>query len=481
MSARCALAFSLMISLVGCAELLGLDDYHVVNDAGRDGSVLPGRDAGSDAGCATRYRDFDEDTYGDPTTATTACDAPATFVSNGDDCNDHDGTIHPGANEVCDDADQDCDSAINEGLMAPIGDPIEITSIPCCASAHATVAAFDTAYLVAWQQGGLVHTLEIPLTGAVTATAGVVAAPVAASSQRSPRSMTVESGSAAGQIVVAWLEDSGVRIQVFPGPGVNPLPAVPLSAEPASSHTFPTQVGDNIVVLWATSTALNTVYARVFDPFLSATIGDVVDAPIPGADRLVLSPYAVGFASTPDTVLASLAALAGTGDRILLGHLDLGSSGGWRGADVELNQFAVTGPALLSRSNTSPNAFAIVSGEDAGGMMQACIATATPALDGASAPTMSSCAPFPIGAENVLALDGRGVLLSVLVVRGGVGLALLEYGDDLSTTGPAVDLGTVRSAGAASIAARRGGGIILFEDEAAGMDTLLRAQRFGCQ
>lgn len=61
----------------------------------------------------TWYADADGDGYGDPATATEACEAPATTWTNrADDCDDGDATASPGGTEVAyDGVDQDCSGA----------------------------------------------------------------------------------------------------------------------------------------------------------------------------------------------------------------------------------------------------------------------------------------------------------------------------------------------------------------------------------
>ncbi|MBN1335376.1 MAG: putative metal-binding motif-containing protein, partial [Deltaproteobacteria bacterium] len=48
------------------------------------------------------YADADADSYGDPTTAGLYCEAPEGWVENGEDCDDSDGSVYPGADEFCD-------------------------------------------------------------------------------------------------------------------------------------------------------------------------------------------------------------------------------------------------------------------------------------------------------------------------------------------------------------------------------------------
>ncbi len=62
----------------------------------------------------TWYGDADGDGYGGNTFTTTACDQPFSYVDNADDCDDLDGTAYPGAPELCDDADDDCDGTVDE-------------------------------------------------------------------------------------------------------------------------------------------------------------------------------------------------------------------------------------------------------------------------------------------------------------------------------------------------------------------------------
>ena len=60
------------------------------------------------------YADADGDGHGS-TIVQAACTAPAGFVPAGGDCDDDDATIHPGAAEACNDVDDNCDGAVDEG------------------------------------------------------------------------------------------------------------------------------------------------------------------------------------------------------------------------------------------------------------------------------------------------------------------------------------------------------------------------------
>ena len=64
------------------------------------------------------YFDFDEDLYGDSLNSAFFCSmfAPVGYVTNNLDCNDSNNFINPLSNEICNNADDNCNTEIDEGL-----------------------------------------------------------------------------------------------------------------------------------------------------------------------------------------------------------------------------------------------------------------------------------------------------------------------------------------------------------------------------
>ena len=93
-----------------------------------DSSINPGADEvcdGIDNNCdgvvdedalTTFYVDSDDDGFGDADIYLEACEAPDRYVSNGSDCNDREDAVYPGAEEICDGLDNDCNGTVDDDL-----------------------------------------------------------------------------------------------------------------------------------------------------------------------------------------------------------------------------------------------------------------------------------------------------------------------------------------------------------------------------
>ncbi len=65
------------------------------------------------------FLDADGDGYGTEDATMTACSQPDGFVPQAGDCNDTSPEVNPGAEEVCNNTDDDCDGQVDEGVMSP--------------------------------------------------------------------------------------------------------------------------------------------------------------------------------------------------------------------------------------------------------------------------------------------------------------------------------------------------------------------------
>jgi hypothetical protein len=89
-----------------------LDDIRIYNSAISESQILELYNETS-----TYYQDSDSDGFGNPLSSIQSCIIPTGWVINNTDCNDNDATIFPGAQELCDNKDNDCDSHIDDGIL----------------------------------------------------------------------------------------------------------------------------------------------------------------------------------------------------------------------------------------------------------------------------------------------------------------------------------------------------------------------------
>ena len=86
-------------------------------DTNCDGSTTLGA-----VDASTWYTDADDDSRGDPNNTVVACTSPAGTVADNTDCDDTNAEVKPGATELCNAIDDDCDTVIDEDDAADASD-----------------------------------------------------------------------------------------------------------------------------------------------------------------------------------------------------------------------------------------------------------------------------------------------------------------------------------------------------------------------
>jgi hypothetical protein len=102
----------------------------------------------------TYYGDADGDGYGDPANTTEACSAPAGYVTDNTDCDDNNAAVNPGATEVCNGIDDDCDGQVDE----------------CCAETNVTDVDGKTNFTATSGGANVTGNFSSALTGWVNVT-----------------------------------------------------------------------------------------------------------------------------------------------------------------------------------------------------------------------------------------------------------------------------------------------------------------------
>jgi hypothetical protein len=99
--------------------------------AGVDDDCDGSADESSALDASTWYYDFDGDNYGGVGVSTVACVQPADYADNADDCDDGSSVAHPGATELCNGEDDDCDSALPTDEVDGDGDTYMVCEGDC--------------------------------------------------------------------------------------------------------------------------------------------------------------------------------------------------------------------------------------------------------------------------------------------------------------------------------------------------------------
>ncbi|MCB9760224.1 MAG: hypothetical protein H6739_10350 [Alphaproteobacteria bacterium] len=124
----------------------GADEYCDSVDNNCDGTV----DEDSALDADTWYLDGDGDGYGDAASTTAACARPSGYSAVDTDCDDSASSVNPGASEVCDSLDNDCDGVADDGVLGsgatcPASDCLEIlTDQPSAADGPYVIDVYST-------------------------------------------------------------------------------------------------------------------------------------------------------------------------------------------------------------------------------------------------------------------------------------------------------------------------------------------------
>ena len=101
---------------------------------------------------STWHADTDGDGYGDPGSTTLACAAPTGFVADDTDCDDGESAVNPGATEVCNGIDDDCDGDADNGVL---GSGTTCPATSCAAILADQPTATDDAYTLEGDSGAV--------------------------------------------------------------------------------------------------------------------------------------------------------------------------------------------------------------------------------------------------------------------------------------------------------------------------------------
>ena len=96
--------------------------------------------------CAPRswYLDSDQDGYGNPSASTSACSAPSGYTADDSDCDDSEPEIHPGASELCNNMDDDCNGTV-DGFETACGSGLCQRNGACTAGSDSCVPGDSSA------------------------------------------------------------------------------------------------------------------------------------------------------------------------------------------------------------------------------------------------------------------------------------------------------------------------------------------------
>jgi hypothetical protein len=248
------------------------------------------------------YADADGDGFGVSSEEVRGCRPPDGFAVNDGDCDDTARDVSPGATELCDGIDQDCDEGIDEGALR-----VAATSEPIGAALggvrNMAITASDTGYLAVWVDGERqMLGQEFDAAGAPVGEAHALFSPGLPYVQRyAPVAVVV-----GRTLIVAWTEDAGVFARAISLDSWAPS-AGPIALATRGSPIAAIALDAGAAILWQERHAHDETHLALVDRAGAAMLG----APALVHEQNV---------ATPDRFGAS--AIAVDGSSILLGVID---------------------------------------------------------------------------------------------------------------------------------------------------------------
>lgn len=118
------------------------------------------------------YKDQDNDSYGNKNSSIVDCSQPLGYVLNSEDCNDFNANIHPGATEICNNVDDDCDGIIDEGAAIYVnagydqsvfyaGPGVVVPNYITCATLTSTTSGGTGTFTYSWSNGATTQSITV--------------------------------------------------------------------------------------------------------------------------------------------------------------------------------------------------------------------------------------------------------------------------------------------------------------------------------
>ncbi len=124
----------------------------------------------------TYYRDADGDTYGNASVSTQACAAPSGYVARSGDCDDANVAVNPGATEICNNIDDNCNGLIDGAEITCVtipGTPLNVVASDITSGLTDVVvnwsavagATYYNVYRAIWQSTSTYERVGSSITG----------------------------------------------------------------------------------------------------------------------------------------------------------------------------------------------------------------------------------------------------------------------------------------------------------------------------